>query len=148
MAALQLSGGRLSTHEVAHGKRLGRGGGEYLGLARVDEDLVRVERLIAVVAPAEEAQVHCRLRRLGLHLFRVLSVAVKVDAHALLASEVVDEQAVAFGPQELANEVGTLTELVLRLRGVPAQSEELCSHAVHVARGRAWQLLQHQGARQ
>eukprot|EP00964_Phaeocystis_antarctica_P004278 scaffold2329_cov34-Phaeocystis_antarctica.AAC.3 len=61
---------------VAHGERLSGGGGEHLGLAGVDEDLVRVERLVAMVAPAEEAQVHCRLRRGGLDLGRVLAVAV------------------------------------------------------------------------
>mmetsp|Transcript_60201 Transcript_60201/g.144690 ORF Transcript_60201/g.144690 Transcript_60201/m.144690 type:complete len:209 (-) Transcript_60201:216-842(-) len=66
----------LNDGELTHGERLGRGSGEHLGLAWVDEDLVRVERLVAVVAPTEEAQVHCRLRRGGLDLGRVLAVAV------------------------------------------------------------------------
>jgi hypothetical protein len=69
-----------------------------------------VDGLVAVIAPAEEAQVDRRLRGGGLNLGRVLSVAVQVDVYALLAGEVVDEQAVALGPQQLADEVGPLGE--------------------------------------
>ena len=47
--------------------------------------------------------------------------------------EVVYEQAVPLGPEELADEVRALGKLVPRLGGGAAQREELSPHAVHVA---------------